>query len=436
MKMSKYLKVNLDIGHFVSADFDPVAYIREHHADITNLHLKDRKKHQGDNMPWGQGDTPISEVLQLLKKEQWPIPADIEYEYQGTGTSPAGSEEVLGVREAGARVKRIGMGLVGPGFVGAHHIDAVRRLGFVDVVAIAASSAASARRKADALGVPQAYGSFEDLVADPDVHVVHNTTPNYLHVPVILAALAHGKHVISDKPLATTAADARLLLDAAHQGRRRPRGDVQLPRQPAGAAGARDDRRRRARRRPLHPRRLSAGLAARGDRFLVAARAGEGRRELRGRRHRLALVRSRAARHRPAHRRGARRSDDRGRHAAEAVGVDRGVRAQRRRRARSGPRPQRGSRDDPAALRRRRQGQRVGRPGLRRPQERPVVRGQRPAGVAALGAGAAERAVDRPPRRRQLACSPRIRRCSRPARAPTRTCPAATRKAGPTRSAT
>ena len=114
-------------------------------------------------------------------------------------------------------MKRLGMGLVGPGFVGAHHIDAVRRLGFVDVVAIAASSGASARRKADALGVPRAYGSFEELVADPDVHVVHNTTPNYLHVPVILAALARGKHVISDKPLAMTAADARRLLDAANR---------------------------------------------------------------------------------------------------------------------------------------------------------------------------------------------------------------------------
>lgn len=113
-------------------------------------------------------------------------------------------------------MKRIGMGLVGPGFVGAHHIDAVRRLGYVDVVAVAASSAASARRKADALGVPRAYGTVEDLIADPDIHVVHNTTPNYLHVPVILAALAAGKHVISDKPLATTAADARKLLDAAN----------------------------------------------------------------------------------------------------------------------------------------------------------------------------------------------------------------------------
>ncbi len=86
MKLSKYLKVNLDIGHFVSADFDPVAYITAHHADITNLHVKDRKKHQGDNMPWGEGDTPIREVLQLLKKERWPIPAYIEYEYRGAGT--------------------------------------------------------------------------------------------------------------------------------------------------------------------------------------------------------------------------------------------------------------------------------------------------------------------------------------------------------------
>jgi len=114
-------------------------------------------------------------------------------------------------------MKRIGMGLVGPGFVGVHHIDAVRRLGFVDVVAIAASTEKSARAKADALGVPKAYGSYEQLIADPDVHVVHNTTPNFLHVPVIEAALARRKHVISDKPLAMTANDARELWRAAEQ---------------------------------------------------------------------------------------------------------------------------------------------------------------------------------------------------------------------------
>src|SRR5918995_6100367 len=112
---------------------------------------------------------------------------------------------------------RIGMGLVGPGFVGAHHIDAVRRLGFVDVVAVAASSDRSARAKADVLGVPKAYGSYEALAADPDVHVVHNTTPNNLHGPVIRAALAHRKHIVSEKPLAASADEAHALWQAARE---------------------------------------------------------------------------------------------------------------------------------------------------------------------------------------------------------------------------
>ena len=114
-------------------------------------------------------------------------------------------------------MRRVGMGLVGPGFVGAHHVDAVRRLGFVDVVAVAASSERSAKAKADALGIPKAYGSYEALAADPDVHVVHNTTPNNLHVPVIMAALTHRKHVVSDKPLAMNAEDARALANAARE---------------------------------------------------------------------------------------------------------------------------------------------------------------------------------------------------------------------------
>jgi sugar phosphate isomerase/epimerase len=83
MAASKFMGVNLDVGHFSAAGFDPVAYIKEHHARITNLHLKDRKKNDGPNVPWGEGDTPIKEVLQLLKKEKYPIPADIEYEYRG-----------------------------------------------------------------------------------------------------------------------------------------------------------------------------------------------------------------------------------------------------------------------------------------------------------------------------------------------------------------
>ena len=107
------------------------------------------------------------------------------------------------------------MGIVGAGFVGPHHIDAVRRLGFVDVVAVAGSSEASASAKAKSLGVAKGYGSYEALLDDPNVHVVHNATPNYLHYPVNAAAIAKGKHVVSDKPLAMTAAEAKKLLDQA-----------------------------------------------------------------------------------------------------------------------------------------------------------------------------------------------------------------------------
>ena len=122
------------------------------------------------------------------------------------------------------RRQRLGMGLVGPGFVGVHHVDAVRRLGFADVVAIADVSAASAARAARALHVSRSYGEIDAIVADPDVDVVHVTTPNHLHARVTRAAIAHGKHVVSEKPLAMSAGEARDLLEAANAagaGRRR-----------------------------------------------------------------------------------------------------------------------------------------------------------------------------------------------------------------------
>ena len=80
---SKYHAINLDIGHFTAANLDPVAYIQEHHDRITHLHLKDRKKDHGANVPWGQGDTPIKAVLKLLEKNKWDMPANVEFEYPG-----------------------------------------------------------------------------------------------------------------------------------------------------------------------------------------------------------------------------------------------------------------------------------------------------------------------------------------------------------------
>lgn len=112
-------------------------------------------------------------------------------------------------------MKPLGMGLVGPGFIAAHHLDAVRRLGNVEIVGIAGSSLDSARKRARELNAGQAYASYQDLLADPAIQVVHNTTPNHLHKEVSLAALRAGKHVISDKPLASSAQESRELFEAA-----------------------------------------------------------------------------------------------------------------------------------------------------------------------------------------------------------------------------
>ncbi|PYS49920.1 MAG: sugar phosphate isomerase/epimerase [Acidobacteria bacterium] len=84
--MSKYFKINLDIGHFTAANFDAVQFIRDNHDHITHLHVKDRQKNDGANLPWGEGDTPIKQVLTLLREKKYPIRAFVEYEYRGTGT--------------------------------------------------------------------------------------------------------------------------------------------------------------------------------------------------------------------------------------------------------------------------------------------------------------------------------------------------------------
>jgi sugar phosphate isomerase/epimerase len=103
LSYGKYNGVNLDIGHFTSAGYDPIAFIKEHHARITNLHLKDRKKDHGVNVVWGEGDTPIRAVLQLLKEKKYGFPANIELEYR----IPEGSTREAEVKKCFEYCKRM-----------------------------------------------------------------------------------------------------------------------------------------------------------------------------------------------------------------------------------------------------------------------------------------------------------------------------------------
>lgn len=97
--LSDRMAINLDIGHYVAANADPVALLRRRHDDILLLHVKDRKRNDGPNVPFGQGDTPVRETLQLLRDEKWRIPANIEWEVDG--------DRVTAVRECLEYCRRV-----------------------------------------------------------------------------------------------------------------------------------------------------------------------------------------------------------------------------------------------------------------------------------------------------------------------------------------
>ena len=109
---------------------------------------------------------------------------------------------------------KLGIAIVGSGMIGAVHRRAALLAG-AEVRGVAASTPQRAQEVARAWNVPRAYRDIEEVVADPHVQVVHVCTPNHLHRPMAQAALAAGKHVICEKPLATTLGDAQDLATLA-----------------------------------------------------------------------------------------------------------------------------------------------------------------------------------------------------------------------------
>ena len=99
---AKHNGANLDIGHFIAGhNTSPIPFLKQHHARITHIHVKDRKKDKGPTTPFGEGDTPIKEVLQTIRDNKWPIQATIEFEYP----VPTGSDRMAEIAKCVAYCK-------------------------------------------------------------------------------------------------------------------------------------------------------------------------------------------------------------------------------------------------------------------------------------------------------------------------------------------
>jgi predicted dehydrogenase len=112
-------------------------------------------------------------------------------------------------------MKKIRAAVFGTGFMGRVHTEGIRRLGNVEVAGIAARTAEQARALADELSIDRATSDYRELLADPSIDAVHICTPNSLHFPMAKAALEAGKHVLCEKPLATSVAEAREMIRLA-----------------------------------------------------------------------------------------------------------------------------------------------------------------------------------------------------------------------------
>lgn len=110
-------------------------------------------------------------------------------------------------------------GIIGAGFIGSAHVEAVRRLGFAEVAAIADSNKESAEAKAKQFGIPVSYGDYREMLENPEIDVIHNCTPNHVHYQINKEIILAGKHVLSEKPLAMTSEESAELLELARRHR-------------------------------------------------------------------------------------------------------------------------------------------------------------------------------------------------------------------------
>ncbi|MCY9698170.1 Gfo/Idh/MocA family protein [Paenibacillus alginolyticus] len=114
-------------------------------------------------------------------------------------------------------MKKLKAAIIGAGFIGEAHIEAIRRLGYVEVAAIAQTSFEKASKRAKELCIPRATGDYREILQDDEIDVIHNCTPNHLHYQINKEVLQHGKHLLSEKPLTLTSQEARELSHLANE---------------------------------------------------------------------------------------------------------------------------------------------------------------------------------------------------------------------------
>jgi len=109
------------------------------------------------------------------------------------------------------------VGIIGMGFIGTTHIDTLRRIGGAELVAVADVNYELAKQRAAEYGIPKCYADMDELIADPEIQVVHNCTPNHLHKEINEKIIRAGKHVFSEKPLARSAEESAHMLEVLRE---------------------------------------------------------------------------------------------------------------------------------------------------------------------------------------------------------------------------
>lgn len=114
-------------------------------------------------------------------------------------------------------MEKIKVGIIGMGLIGSFHADALKRIGCVELDAVSDLNFEMAKEKAEHFGVKKCYANLDDLINDQDIQVVHDCTPNHLHLDINEKVIKAGKHILSEKPLARTASESAQMLATLNQ---------------------------------------------------------------------------------------------------------------------------------------------------------------------------------------------------------------------------